>query len=274
MIAEAWKTVPSVPNVEASTEGRVRNAGRVLVPFLKNGYLHVELRIVGYGRRLFSVHRLVCEAFNGRPPPGAHCRHLNDDQSDNRPENLRWGTPAQNAADYRANRAQQNYLLRKAALQNNLKLAANGSLARREPGEVMAIWEQREKGASLRFLSDNFGIERADLKAILAAVEELLVGVKVDQPAKRKLQKVRKLYAPDEVDAWLSRKSRSRRETRARRRTEAAKYAGVTLDTPLVVEPLKPAKRKPRPEPISAAAFKPKAQAPTKAVRLESINDW
>jgi len=47
-----------------------------------------------------GVHVLVCEAFHGPRPPGALVRHYPDpDPANNRPDNLAWGTDAENAAD-------------------------------------------------------------------------------------------------------------------------------------------------------------------------------
>lgn len=49
-----------------------------------------------------SVHRLVCMAFHGMPPISTmEVRHLNGDPTDNRPENLRWGTAEENWQDKR-----------------------------------------------------------------------------------------------------------------------------------------------------------------------------
>lgn len=48
------------------------------------------------GHKTLKVHRLVCEAFNGPPEDGRVCMHLNEDSSDNRPENLAWGTQMEN----------------------------------------------------------------------------------------------------------------------------------------------------------------------------------
>ena len=49
-----------------------------------------------------SVHRLVCMAFHGMPPTPSHqTRHLNGDKRDNRPENLAWGSQAENWNDRR-----------------------------------------------------------------------------------------------------------------------------------------------------------------------------
>lgn len=47
-----------------------------------------------------TVHRIVAETFLGPAPfDGAIIRHLNDDPSDNKAENLAWGSHKDNAAD-------------------------------------------------------------------------------------------------------------------------------------------------------------------------------
>jgi hypothetical protein len=45
------------------------------------------------------VHQLVLEAFVGPCPPGMECLHANDDATDNRLVNLRWGTHTENVQD-------------------------------------------------------------------------------------------------------------------------------------------------------------------------------
>jgi hypothetical protein len=64
-------------------------------PIDKYGHLHV---MVG-GRRSRAVHRMVLEAFVGPCPPGMMCRHLDGDPTNNRVENLEWGTRLRNSAD-------------------------------------------------------------------------------------------------------------------------------------------------------------------------------
>lgn len=72
---------------------------RVLHPSrLRSGHLTVSLTAAGK-KRTVLVHRLVLEAFVGTCPPGSECRHLNGDPSDNRVENLAWGTRKENMHD-------------------------------------------------------------------------------------------------------------------------------------------------------------------------------
>jgi len=42
---------------------------------------------------------LVATAFHGPCPDGQQCRHLNGDPADNRSDNLKWGTPSEQAHD-------------------------------------------------------------------------------------------------------------------------------------------------------------------------------
>lgn len=55
---------------------------------------------MGMFNRFFGnmkVHRLVCEAFHGGPPdPTSIVIHLDEDATNNRPENLKWGTQKEN----------------------------------------------------------------------------------------------------------------------------------------------------------------------------------
>lgn len=52
-----------------------------------------------YSKRFgnMKVHRLVCEAFHGpAPSKRSVVIHLDEDATNNRPENLRWGTQKEN----------------------------------------------------------------------------------------------------------------------------------------------------------------------------------
>lgn len=64
-----------------------------------SGYPVVGIWINGQ-RSQARVHVLVCSAFHGEKPGGWYeVRHLDGTRDNNRPENLRWGTRAENVAD-------------------------------------------------------------------------------------------------------------------------------------------------------------------------------
>jgi hypothetical protein len=114
-MAEIWKPVPSLPGVLASSEGRLLLPPRY-APLPNGGYRAympepvsgVECRAKtdaahsyrGYWARHYGnikVHQAVCEAFHGpKPFPSAVVIHKDEDAHNNRPENLKWGTQAEN----------------------------------------------------------------------------------------------------------------------------------------------------------------------------------
>ena len=57
-----------------------------------------DLRFIVVNKgKTYKVHRLVCEAFSGPPSKEKNvCMHLGEDSSNNKPENLRWGTQKEN----------------------------------------------------------------------------------------------------------------------------------------------------------------------------------
>lgn len=68
---------------------------KILVGYVgKKGYVVVNLSGV-----LLKVHRLVLFAFVGPCPEGLECRHMDGDRTNNRLENLCWGTHIENCRD-------------------------------------------------------------------------------------------------------------------------------------------------------------------------------
>lgn len=112
---EIWKPVPSYPGLTASSLGRIllpvrryampRGGWRTTAPKPTFGVTataakgatckYKRIRSRHFGN--IKVHRAVCEAFHGTQPSPAHIvLHRNEDGTDNRPKNLRWGTRKEN----------------------------------------------------------------------------------------------------------------------------------------------------------------------------------
>ena len=115
MESEIWKEVPSKPEIMASSWGRIllparqsimpRGGIRWYYPKPTYGFktkasktaLHVYMGISTRFYGNLKIHRMVCEAFHGLPPSdGMVVIHLDEDGTNNRPENLRWGTQKEN----------------------------------------------------------------------------------------------------------------------------------------------------------------------------------
>ena len=112
---EVWKTYPRCPHYEVSSTGRVRSKdrvvktkhgrswlqkGRVLKP-ATNKNNRVSVRLSEDGKKWsVQVSHMVAETFiRLRSDRFDVVRHLNDDPSDNRLENLRIGTYTENSQD-------------------------------------------------------------------------------------------------------------------------------------------------------------------------------
>lgn len=129
---EEWRDIAGIPNYQVSSFGRVKSLARVSQRFnprwgcssplvvrekilrqnpLKYRYesserirddrptaMQVHLS-VGPERFVRYVHHLVLEAFVGLRPQGTECCHYDGDTTNNRLDNLRWGTSADNKAD-------------------------------------------------------------------------------------------------------------------------------------------------------------------------------
>jgi hypothetical protein len=103
---EHARPIPGLPEYEITSDGRIfskRNPRKVVeISRWKNadGYLCVTLQPSPTQKITRRVHQLVLLTYRGPKPSSDHiCRHLNGCRTDNRVENLAWGTVAENAAD-------------------------------------------------------------------------------------------------------------------------------------------------------------------------------
>lgn len=98
-------TVVEMPPSRRHPDGWTRTVrGGVLRPgkFMQTLHTHyLSVALCREGRqKTFGVHILVCAAFHGpKPFAKAEVRHLDGDGENNTPDNLRWGTHAENMRD-------------------------------------------------------------------------------------------------------------------------------------------------------------------------------
>lgn len=95
------------------------------------------------------VHHLVLEAFVGSRPENCEARHLDGDPSNNRLDNLAWGTKAENEAD----KVRHGTILRGIA----------NPASKLTEGDVLAIRASNEKQADL---AEAYGVTQPVISAI------------------------------------------------------------------------------------------------------------
>ena len=165
---EIWKSVPDFEGTyQVSSEGRIRSCERITrhghrrkarpmrIKTLKSGYREIGLHKDGCVKQ-FLVHRLVLSAFVGPCPFGMQSCHGNADRSDNRLENLRWGTPAENTMD---------------KVRHGTCIGPRGELsgtAKLKDGDVRRIFDLRASGCLQREIAGWFGVSRANVSVILS----------------------------------------------------------------------------------------------------------
>lgn len=93
--------VSSLGRVKSVARGQGRRTGRILrTPLDPGGYPRVCLRRPAGKPDVRLVHRLAAEAFLGPAPEGKpNVLHWDDDKTNNRVGNLRWGSQSDNIQD-------------------------------------------------------------------------------------------------------------------------------------------------------------------------------
>lgn len=161
MEEEIWKDIPGYEGYyQVSNLGRVKSLSRLIqckngkqyvIPERRltltpgvNGYIDVCLRRNVKGRKMY-VHQLVLITFVGSCPDGMECRHYPDrDPTNNRLDNLQWGTVKQNAADRKE--------------QGGCPFGEIKVRAKLKEQDVIRMRRLHELGISLSHLSKMFGV--------------------------------------------------------------------------------------------------------------------
>ena len=182
---EIWKPVPGYEDLyRVSNWGRIwsrpraRTKGGILSPNRDGeGYCRIFLWRDGSSRSV-RLARLVCELFNGPAPEGTEVRHLDGDATNDRADNLRWGTSAENNRDQ----------VRHGTHKNTRKTHCPRGHLLDPPNLMKAHWERRGRRSCLACDRARAEIARAggDLRAVSDAHYRRIMGpdlgIRVDLP--------------------------------------------------------------------------------------------
>ena len=155
-----YRPIPTFPGYRVGSDGSVwtssRSRGYDGQPWRRmrtqlhpvQGYEVISLR-QDNARRMRKVQVLMLESFCGPRPPGMAALHRNDQKTDNRIENLYWGTPTDNIRD----------------AQHNERLKGPGRLT--TPDEVERIRHLAMQGLSQRAIADAMSMNHKTVRYII-----------------------------------------------------------------------------------------------------------
>lgn len=154
--------IPGYTDYAITRDGRVWSKPKRCSPmgrWLKKrltarGHLYVNLTRGGKPHSKY-VHRLVLETYVGTCPEGMECRHLNGDPTDNRVENLAWGTHKENMHD----RDRHGTTSRG---------EAHGTMSKLTPQQVRRIVDMYRTGLlSQEEIGDHYGVTQCTISGIV-----------------------------------------------------------------------------------------------------------
>ena len=157
---ENWKEfikgyeVSNLGNIRSyfTTHGQIIDFPHILRQSLNyKGRPIVRIRVNNV-KKTFYVHRLVLETFVGKCPVGMQSCHFDDNKLNNRVENLRWDTWANNVLD-----GLRNQTASRGEKQRSAKLTGE---------EVLDIRKRYAKGERSGSLARNFGVTPTSIRAI------------------------------------------------------------------------------------------------------------
>jgi hypothetical protein len=164
---EEWRTVVGNDAYEVSSEGRVRRVkggrGAVLGRILRagigsHGYLAVLLYHPG-GSTMFTVHRLVAEAFLPPIAGRTHVNHMNGVKTDNRLDNLEWSNKSLNGIHALQTGLNTKPPLKRGEAHNMAKLTVD---------RVRSIRAMRAAGAPVVAIAAELGVSQSAVFRVLS----------------------------------------------------------------------------------------------------------
>jgi hypothetical protein len=142
------RVVPEYPGLVISSDGRIQGpSGKWRSPWTdRDGYLNMSVPRVGGGKSITrKVHVMACTAFHGpKPSPLHQVAHANGNPADNRAENLRWATRAENEADKLRH--------------GTRRIGERHNMVKLTEAQVLEIRAARVRGETLSSLADRYGI--------------------------------------------------------------------------------------------------------------------
>lgn len=102
-----WVPIAEFPNYAINKDGDVRNSltGKILKPRKVSGGRYYGVALVYKGQRKeFKIHQLLGRYFVPNPNNGTSLDHINRNGLDNRLENLRWVSMAENQQNRRSSK--------------------------------------------------------------------------------------------------------------------------------------------------------------------------
>lgn len=160
-----YREIPGFPGYRVGNDGsvwsqwRTRPGGRFISKWhtlkpspTSKGYCRVNLTDANGSVRCWFIHVLILTIFVGPCPPGQECRHINGIKTDNRLNNLCWGTPEQNRDDNH-----RFGVYGKGETHTQSKLTSD---------QVREIRSRRAAGESLNSLAASFGVRISNISSI------------------------------------------------------------------------------------------------------------
>ena len=168
-MSEEWRAIPGFEGFyEVSDLGRVRSLDRIVrcygpkkgayVRALKGGLMRLQNHSGGYlqvalAGKLQLVQWLVATAFIGPRPEGLIVCHNDGDKKNNRKENVRYDTPAENTQDLKAH--------------GTACLGERNGCAKITHKDVESIRRRYEKGELQREIAEDYGVKQTQISRIV-----------------------------------------------------------------------------------------------------------